>query len=178
MGTSGIIALGAVTAALIAAVFSFLNLVIAKEQKVSEFRQQWIDALRSDIAQYIAGIRYLAQSHMHWVDGGRKTDWHEHWKALQIPYDNAARAFSSIFLRINPDDSDVKLKSQNTAFLAKLEAVRDFVRDAKYNEATTAVDDLNELAQPILKCEWKRVKWVSDFTGGQEMRLQYFYLRA
>jgi|SRR5580698_964462 hypothetical protein len=43
---------GAVTiiAAIIAALVSFLSLIISKEQSVSEFRQQWIDALQKDVA--------------------------------------------------------------------------------------------------------------------------------
>jgi hypothetical protein len=40
--------------AMIAGAFSLLGLVISKEQKVSEFRQTWIDALREDISELIA----------------------------------------------------------------------------------------------------------------------------
>jgi hypothetical protein len=43
-------AVGAVIAAIIAGSIALLGLIISKEQKVSEFRQQWIDALRQDIA--------------------------------------------------------------------------------------------------------------------------------
>jgi hypothetical protein len=46
-------AVGAVAAALIAGLISLLGLIISKEQKVSDFRQAWIDALRSDIAAVI-----------------------------------------------------------------------------------------------------------------------------
>lgn len=48
-------AVGATIAAIVAALVALLGLIISKEQKVSEFRQQWIDALRADIA---ATIRY------------------------------------------------------------------------------------------------------------------------
>lgn len=43
------VAIGAIGAALIAATVSLLGLIISKEQKTSEFRQAWIDALRSDL---------------------------------------------------------------------------------------------------------------------------------
>jgi len=40
----------ATTAAILAAVASFLGLMISKESKISEFRQKWIDELRKDIS--------------------------------------------------------------------------------------------------------------------------------
>lgn len=39
------ISIGAVGAAIIAGFFSIVSLIIGKEQKTSEFRQAWIDAL-------------------------------------------------------------------------------------------------------------------------------------
>ena len=39
--------------ALIAALVSVLGLIISKESKISEFRQAWIDGLRSDLAKLI-----------------------------------------------------------------------------------------------------------------------------
>ena len=53
------IAVGAIGAALIAGVVSLLGLVISKEQKVSEFRQAWIDALRSDVASLISHVNAI-----------------------------------------------------------------------------------------------------------------------
>ena len=50
------VAIGAVVAALIAAIVSLLGLIISKEQKTSEFRQAWIDALRSDLTHLIHRI--------------------------------------------------------------------------------------------------------------------------
>ena len=51
------VAVGAVVAALIAGTVSLLGLIISKEQKTSEFRQAWIDALRNDlITARIAGV--------------------------------------------------------------------------------------------------------------------------
>ena len=40
----------ATTAAILAAIASFLGLMISKESKISEFRQKWIDELRKDIS--------------------------------------------------------------------------------------------------------------------------------
>ncbi len=44
---------GTIIAAVIAAVISLLGLIISKENKVSEFRQAWIDSLREEVAAII-----------------------------------------------------------------------------------------------------------------------------
>ena len=44
------VAIGTMIAAFIAGLVSLLSLIISKEQKVSEFRQAWIDALRAEIS--------------------------------------------------------------------------------------------------------------------------------
>lgn len=48
------VAIGPIIAAIVAGAIAFLVSILTKEQKISEFRQQWIDALRSDISQYTA----------------------------------------------------------------------------------------------------------------------------
>ena len=68
------LAIGAITAALITGLVSFLGLIISKEQKVSEFRQAWIDSLRSELAALIshanaihgAGMAKLGSSSETW----------------------------------------------------------------------------------------------------------------
>ena len=55
-----LIPIGVITAALIAGFFSLLNLIVSKEQKVSEFRQQWIDSLRQELADHIAATVSLS----------------------------------------------------------------------------------------------------------------------
>ena len=47
---------GAVIAAVISGYWSFVNLVVSKDQKVSEFRQNWIDLLREDFASYTSKL--------------------------------------------------------------------------------------------------------------------------
>src|SRR5947209_13893083 len=43
---------GAVLTSIIGASIATISLAVGKDSKVSEFRQQWIDALRADIARY------------------------------------------------------------------------------------------------------------------------------
>lgn len=52
--TSWAVPIGVVTAATIAGLFSLVSLIISKENKVTEFRQAWIDAQRDDLAEVLA----------------------------------------------------------------------------------------------------------------------------
>ena len=52
---------GPVIAALIAGFISFVVTVLAKDQKTSEFRQAWIDGLRSDVSE-LAGHAFAMAS--------------------------------------------------------------------------------------------------------------------
>ena len=45
---------GAVIAAFITGLISLVNMLIAKDQKITEFRQAWIDSLRAEVAKFIA----------------------------------------------------------------------------------------------------------------------------
>lgn len=54
------ISVGAVGAALVAGLISFLSLVIGKEQKISEFRQAWIEDLRKCLVGYLVHINALS----------------------------------------------------------------------------------------------------------------------
>ncbi len=51
--------LSAIAAAFIAGAVSFIVTVLSKEQKTSEFRQAWIDALREDLAIFASQIVIL-----------------------------------------------------------------------------------------------------------------------
>jgi hypothetical protein len=152
-----LIAIGAVTAALIAGFFSFLNLIISKEQKVSEFRQDWINNLRDEISQYISAITFLAKTHLIKSKNGEAHDL-EYANAISQHYDNASRAYTSIILRVNPEDKDLRLRKLNNELLDNIESVRNAVREGQYADALNLSDELPKLARPILKHEWERVK--------------------
>jgi len=47
------IAIGAIIAATITGLISLLGLIISKEQKISDFRQAWIDNLRTELSLVI-----------------------------------------------------------------------------------------------------------------------------
>jgi hypothetical protein len=51
--------LGPIIAATVAGAVSLVSLIISKENKTSEFRQLWIDALRSELSKYVAHVMEL-----------------------------------------------------------------------------------------------------------------------
>lgn len=57
-----VIAIATVVATLITGVIAIVNLTLSKEQKVSDFRQSWIDGLRDDLSKFLSGARFVAVS--------------------------------------------------------------------------------------------------------------------
>jgi len=90
-------AIGAMIAALIAAVVSLLGLIISKEQKTSEFRQAWIDALRSDLTAFLTQINAI-----HDAIKVQHSNHGEKVKALQPLYIPLNNSTFNILLRVNP----------------------------------------------------------------------------
>lgn len=156
-----IVALGAVSAALIAGCFSFLNLVVSKEQKVSEFRQDWIDAFRLELSELTAAVFHISYHLAAYEnDRERKTAVQEQTVAstLRESHETYSRTVTSLLLRINPDERNTKKAKMNSEFLAAFQAVRDAFNTADFSKASHLCSDLRQKAAPILKSEWERVK--------------------
>lgn len=148
-----LIPVGVITAALIAGFFSLLNLIISKEQKVSEFRQQWIDSLRQELADHIAAVVSLSSIY--------ENDNHidkEMVKTVNEVRLQVTTTFTSIKLRINPEDSDNKIREMNAEVLRLLESGRVLFNESKWKEARLNCNAIINAAIPLLKEEWKRVK--------------------
>jgi hypothetical protein len=154
-------ALGPIAGALIAGLFGLVGLVIAKENKTSEFRQAWIDALRADIA----GFTSAAQSFDYFERARRlaeeKNDNNgelEYEKILADVHQKLVQAQMSIRLRVNPNEIDPAAKPRNDRLLADIEAIRKSLTEADFDAAQPVLKSLHEVAAPILKAEWNRVK--------------------
>jgi hypothetical protein len=141
---------GTIIAAIIAAFISLLGLIISKENKVSEFRQAWIDALRAEIAAVI--------THGHAVHGAYLAEFENKsalWQNAQADFVDLNEAWAKIRLRLNPkeqssvailralDEYEGLFQSRGTPDFTKLE-----LTDHKLLETTNIV----------LKEEWRRVK--------------------
>jgi hypothetical protein len=101
------VAAGAVLAASITGGISFVNLVISKDQKTSEFRQAWIDALRNDISEmtgHIFRISTLCEYYLR-INVG-KEDYAIELLVNDVGEDIAtvSMLYHRILLRLNPKD--------------------------------------------------------------------------
>ncbi|AOH84535.1 hypothetical protein AWL63_11715 [Sphingomonas panacis] len=146
----GDISIGAVGAALIAGVVSLLGLIISKEQKTSEFRQAWVDALRSEITAYLTSFNAIADA-----VGVTYKDQAEKVKALAPLYSQLNQASFAITLRVNPDERRSKAVLVCMKRFQQLTANDSNMTPA--NIRPIELDFLNA-SKDLLKYEWNRVK--------------------
>jgi hypothetical protein len=149
------VALGAIFAALIAGFFSYLNLIISKESKVSEFRQNWINELRSEIGEFAASVNALALLNRKIAKDMTST---EFLQASLPAVDKIDQSYTSITLRINKNEENKEHKQINEKFLSTLEEIRAAYKGGNHESARDLLVPLRDSAQPLLRYEWKRVK--------------------
>src|SRR5437764_8500336 len=106
-------AVGAIVAAIIGGFVAFLSLVISKEQTVSNFRQQWIDALRQDIASLVSHITGIHGESI--VERTEPKD--DLWRRVKDDFTRFNEVIVRIRLRLNPDESRKKEKPATVAVL-------------------------------------------------------------
>jgi len=101
-----------IIAALIAGAVSLVAITLSKEQKISEFRQAWIDALRADLASFLSSARAFARAmdarNVHGVeskDPGKTLFTLEKVGEIRA---TAAESYYRIKLRLNPGEADHK----------------------------------------------------------------------
>ncbi|WP_156943089.1 hypothetical protein [Pseudogulbenkiania sp. MAI-1] len=171
MGSSAIpptiyVAIGALLAALITGFFSFLNLVSAKENKVSEFRLSWVDGLREEIASYTAAVQELVRIGRFHPDLSKDDPSDESsdervlsWiKESKDAYDKAIENLTKIHLRLNPKHVHEHPNSPEAALMKTLQDGRDKFNEGDFNGAFDSCEAIREAAAPLLKSTWDLVK--------------------
>lgn len=143
-------AVGSIAAAVIGAFFAFIGLVIAKENKVSEFRQAWIDALRAEIALVIAALNNLRGISVVQVPSKL-----EAFKLTESFLMEANKASSAIKLRLNPRE---ELCKEVLRLLSHLESLHMKGFPIDIQACRKCEDDLLAASQLLLKAEWHRVR--------------------
>lgn len=144
------IAIGAIAAALIAGLVSLLGLIISKEQKTSEFRQAWIDALRTELSAVIAHTNAI-----HGANAANFGALAELWKDVRDDYVGINEATASIRLRLNPKEPAAQ------AVLARIEELEAHLAPGQriHHDQINALEKrLVVEAQVLLKDEWNRVR--------------------
>lgn len=150
-------AYGALLVSVVAGGFSLLGLTVAKENKVSEFRQEWINALRDDIAEFVAQAQLIHSEIFDHATQGY-ADRREHLDRTRDPYLDLNRVGTRIKLRLNMAEED------NQQLMKALNDLHNLLR-----AAPTSPTDFQAQFGPISKTvemqtaivlakEWKRVK--------------------
>jgi hypothetical protein len=142
---------GGILAALIAGALTFIGILISKEQKTSEFRQAWIDALRSDLAELLSSVHVIADAYT----AGVLTEDDKDWRAVREDLRSANSAGTRVKLRLNPGEDTSK------RLLALIKELEDqYVNDntANYQFLEGVSNNIISESHFILKREWRRVK--------------------
>ena len=155
-----IVAIATIIAALIAGLISFVNLTLSKEQKTSEFRQAWIDALIEDLSGFFSAVSAVARADAAvYANGDNFSKTNRSSDAEQIAEQRliAMQTLYRIKIRLNPNEVE------HTELLRLLDrAIEELkkISEANPNSIKTidAIDLAADFARPVLKAEWKRVK--------------------
>lgn len=154
------IAFGLVTAAIIAGVFSYINLVSVKESKVSEFRQDWINELRKEISEYISATRALMEKLRNdsIQDTLSKQDLMAKKNNHGDLYNQMLNSKVSILLRINDKEKEENIKVMNNEFLSLVENIHNDFESAEFDNAKKKIETLISKSRELLKYEWNRAR--------------------
>lgn len=144
------ITIGAVGAAIIAGLVSLLGLVIGKEQKVSEFRQAWIDDLRKCVVAYLVNINSACDK-VRLKKSGKDID----PESLILDYKLLNEASHGIALRVNSDEKPAQLL---LASMKDFEALARNSAELTPEKIQTVEEKFISAAKLLLKFEWRRVK--------------------
>jgi hypothetical protein len=147
----------AIVAAIITAIVSFLSLIISKEQSVSEHRQQWIDALRKDIALIVGRVIAI---HGESIVEQDDDDQDKLWARLKADFTGFNRVIVRIRLRLNPNENSEGEKQETEAVLKALDELESTFRSRKprFDRLEPLIKTLVDNAQVILKENWNRVR--------------------
>lgn len=148
-------AVGVIVAAIIAGVVAFFSLIISKEQTVSDFRQQWIDELRKDIAAVASSV-----SGIHGTSIAKHKDDQELWDTVKTDFTRFKEVIVRIRLRLNPHE---KRKIEGPATKAVLGVLTELESifggaEPQFHKLEALVATLVTNANLILKENWQRVR--------------------
>jgi len=141
---------GATGAALVAALVSLLGLVISKEQKVSEFRQAWINDLRTCLVSYIAELNSVLDN-VRLIQAGKLSDVSQ----LAAIYKSLNAANHGIKLRINYNE---ETSTELLEIMDEIERLAQSYANLSQDKLEVLEKKFLEAAKDLLKNEWARVK--------------------
>ena len=154
------IAFGAIVAAIITGIFSYITLIATKESKISEFRQNWINDLRNEISQYISSIHGLIE-HLIRDNQGQAISTNKFMEKKNDHselYNKMLNSKISILLRINDNEREKEFKNINDAVLEHVEKIHNDFENKNFQGANEKIDQLVSKSRKLLKYEWNRAR--------------------
>lgn len=148
------ITIGAVGAAFIAALVSIFGLIIGKEQKVSEFRQAWIDDLRKCCVAYLVNINAISDI-IRVKTAGSAVD---SVKLVEL-YKQLNEASLGISLRLNASEPTSQALS---SIMGEFEVIASANSSITPENIRPIESRFKKASQDLLKFEWTRVKRGED----------------
>jgi hypothetical protein len=137
--------LGPVVAAIIAGAVAFLASVFSKEQKISEFRQAWIDSLRNDLSEFVSIVLQIGDElSVRHRRGADIEALQAHLRSREPNFQRLEACKARIQLRLNPKEH-----------MVLLDAIEEMCEPSDHDRKA---EILIAESQKILKTEWKRVK--------------------
>ncbi len=153
---------GIMFAAIVGGFFSFVSLISSKEQKVSEFRQEWIDGLRGDLSIFFSSARALCRTRQEARSPNTEDDDVQDFKFGKEKIGHmrlaAADALYRIKLRLNKNEPEHKELQRLLETEIKIQNQINIDKGHDYTEALDAIERASDYSQDILKSEWERVK--------------------
>lgn len=143
-------AIGAIGAAVIAGLVSLLGLIVSKEQKTSEFRQAWIDALRNELSMLITHANAI-----HGASIAQSASLRDAWNDVREDFVGINMAAAKIRLRLNPAEDRSRAVLQTIEEIEKILTPGNKIDHKPLNKIEKRLVDEANL---VLKDEWKRVK--------------------
>jgi len=154
VSTEALQIIGAVTVAMIAGLVSFIVTILTKEQKTSEFRQAWIDALRQELSDFAAILISIADAvQLKSEQGETDQDISEQIHTRRFDEIRELEGLRvRILLRLNPDEHKTLIGLIDKAYLDNAS-----LRSQK-EDGTSLIASFTSESQRVLKAEWRRVK--------------------
>lgn len=138
-------------AAVLSAFVALVALIHAKENRVSEFRQAWVDGLRSDISEGISAAATLTVV-MQELDKDTREKFLSEWARL-------FEAMARIELRLNlKKDLHRNLYDHVQQTKSLLNDLQESPKEYDQCKWKTLQTDMIYSSQALLKYEWERVK--------------------
>lgn len=144
-------AVAIIIASIVGLIVAVATAIISKEQKVSEFRQEWINDLRSDLAislQSAYNCMYESQNN---PQNFSVDKYNQSFRELEF-------RFTLINLRLNPirDNKFKKLSSDLLSLIHSITTAAD--KKVAVELCQSTAKEIENLSHRLLKNEWERVK--------------------